>query len=145
MEKTPPGPEDNEIAASAVSARRSQLSRTSSRRPPQATNAESDIRSDIQEGQSEVARTIPINTNGFVSRARYASVGLRVQHQHAQQDQEPEHEPGPNDPPHIRPGFESYTSSFGNFGPLRDSLPPINGNGWSGQVCLPFMLVCCRC
>ncbi|KAF7793816.1 hypothetical protein EIP86_004937 [Pleurotus ostreatoroseus] len=108
MMKTPPGPEDNERAASVLSTRRSELSRTSSRRPPQPINGDEDIRSDLQEHQSEVARTIPINTTGF-------------------QDQEPEHEPGPNDPPHLRPGFESYGSSFGNFGPLTDALPPLNG------------------
>ncbi|OJT01677.1 hypothetical protein TRAPUB_7879 [Trametes pubescens] len=52
-----------------------------------------DIRSDVQENASELARTIPIHTTGI-----------------------PEHEPGPDDPP--GPHFESYGSSFGNFGPL---------------------------
>lgn len=64
-----------------------------------------DIRSDIQEGGSEVARTVAIHTIG-------------VQ----------EHEPGPNDPP--GPKFESYGSSFGNFGPLPPDNVPIGANGW---------------
>ncbi|KAI0820029.1 hypothetical protein BC628DRAFT_1423338 [Trametes gibbosa] len=65
-----------------------------------------DIRSDVQENASELARTIPIHTTGI-----------------------PEHEPGPDDPPF--PHFESYGSSFGNLGPLpRDSFggtKPWNG------------------
>lgn len=63
-----------------------------------------DIRSDIQEGGSEVARTVAIHTIGV------------------------EHEPGPNDPP--GPKFESYGSSFGNFGPLPPDNVPIGANGW---------------
>lgn len=133
MAKTPPEPADNEQAASVVSTRRSQVSRTSSRRPPQPNDADGDVRSDVQEGnQSEVARTIPINTTGYVS-GLFSVVIRGMLTPRLQHEQEPDHEPGPNDPPHIRPGFESYTSSFGNFGPLRDSLPP--ANGWSGQVC----------
>ncbi|KAH9946993.1 hypothetical protein B0H21DRAFT_375378 [Amylocystis lapponica] len=67
------------------------------------TNGGEDVRSDVQEG-SEMARTIPIHTTGL-----------------------PEHEPGPDDPP--GPHFESYGSSFGNFGPLpqRESSVP---NSW---------------
>ncbi|KAJ3550559.1 hypothetical protein NM688_g5051 [Phlebia brevispora] len=119
MVKTPPGPEDNARAASIVSSRRSEISRVSSRRPPQPGDGHDEIRSDVQENnQSEVARTIPINTTGF-------------------QEQEPDHEPGPNDPPYIRPGFESYTSSFGNFGPLRDSMPPVNGYNLTAQPWQP--------
>lgn len=57
-----------------------------------------------------------------------------------QPEQEPEREPGPNDLPHIRPGFESYGSSFGNFGPLRDSLPPVNG--FTAQVCAAISIAC---
>ncbi|KAH9895121.1 hypothetical protein C8Q73DRAFT_665408 [Cubamyces lactineus] len=65
-----------------------------------------DIRSDVQEHASEIARTIPIHTTGV-----------------------PEREPGPDDPP--GPHFESYGSSFGNFGPLpRESF---TGNKqWNG-------------
>ena len=66
MAKTPPGPEDNEQAASMLSSRHSQVSRSSSRRAP--PPPPEDIRSDVQEARSEVARTIPINTTGFVSR-----------------------------------------------------------------------------
>ncbi|KAI0341988.1 hypothetical protein BDW22DRAFT_1358100 [Trametopsis cervina] len=106
MQKAPP--EDDDRASSVRSSKhpRSQLSRGP------ASIAEEDVRSDIQEmNQSEVARTIPI---------------------HTVQDEIPDHEPGPNDPP--GPKFESYGSSFGNFGPLRDSLPPVNnwnGNAWT--------------
>lgn len=44
---------------------------------------------------------------------------------------QPEHEPGPDDPP--GPHFESYGSSFGNFGPLpRESF---SGNKqWNAVV-----------
>lgn len=72
MLKTPPGPEDNERAASVVSTKRSEVSRVSSRRPPQLINGDEDVRSDLQEGQSEVARTIPINTTGFVRVSPYS-------------------------------------------------------------------------
>ncbi len=72
MLKTPPGPEDNERAASVVSTRRSEVSRVSSRRPPQPINGDEDVRSDLQEGQSELARTIPINTTGFVRVSPYS-------------------------------------------------------------------------
>ncbi|KAI0332363.1 hypothetical protein GY45DRAFT_497887 [Cubamyces sp. BRFM 1775] len=50
----------------------------------------------------------------------------------------PEREPGPDDPP--GPHFESYGSSFGNFGPLpRESF---TGNKqWNGVV-RTFMLRC---
>lgn len=69
-----------------------------------------DIRSDIQEHPSELGRTIPIHTTGIVSCAPYIpSVCFSTTHQ-------PEHEPGPDDPP--GPKFESFGSSFGNFGPL---------------------------
>ncbi|KAI1794171.1 hypothetical protein LXA43DRAFT_162214 [Ganoderma leucocontextum] len=62
-----------------------------------------DIRSDVQEHASELGRTIPIHTTGI-----------------------PDHEPGPDDPP--GPKFESYGSSFGNFGPLpRESFNGRNG------------------
>ncbi|TFY63164.1 hypothetical protein EVJ58_g3410 [Rhodofomes roseus] len=61
-----------------------------------------DIRSDVQEG-SNITRTIPIQTTGI-----------------------PEREPGPNDPP--GPKFESFGSSFGNFGPLP------TGDGFGGFV-----------
>ena len=46
------------------------------------------------------------------------------------QQHDPDHEPGPDDPPGPRLGFESYGSSFGNFGPL-----PNGNNGWNEQVC----------
>ncbi|TBU33768.1 hypothetical protein BD309DRAFT_996847 [Dichomitus squalens] len=66
-------------------------------------NGGEDIRSDVQEHASELGRTIPIHTTGI-----------------------PDHEPGPGDPP--GPKFESYGSSFGNFGPLpRESFNGRNG------------------
>ncbi|KAI0695523.1 hypothetical protein BC835DRAFT_1414795 [Cytidiella melzeri] len=105
MQKAPPD-EDGGSSVRSSKHTRSQLSRGP------ASNADEDARSDIQEmNQSEVARTIPIHTTGI-------------------QEEIPDHEPGPNDPP--GPKFESYGSSFGNFGPLRDSLPPINN--WNGQA-----------
>ncbi|PCH43859.1 hypothetical protein WOLCODRAFT_138640 [Wolfiporia cocos MD-104 SS10] len=55
-----------------------------------------DIRSDVQEGNgSDITRTVPIR--------------IEI-------DEVPEREPGPDDPP--GPKFESFGSSFGNFGPL---------------------------
>ncbi|CCM05715.1 uncharacterized protein FIBRA_07947 [Fibroporia radiculosa] len=98
-------PEEDDRASSVVSGGRRRGSVASSRRRLQdlaeegadygEQEDEEDIRSDVQEGNgSETARTIPIQTTG-----------------------NPEHhEPGPNDPP--GPHFESYGSSFGNFGPL---------------------------
>ncbi|CAL1707109.1 unnamed protein product [Somion occarium] len=119
MQKAPPA--DDENASTVGSKVHSPVPRTrsiaSTRRLEEMTgdnadyNGGEDIRSDIQEGNgSDIARTIQIQTTGF---------------------QEPEHEPGPNDPP--GPHFESFGSSFGNFGPLRDSLPNGNGNDWNGQ------------
>ncbi|KAI0081913.1 hypothetical protein K474DRAFT_1655795 [Panus rudis PR-1116 ss-1] len=71
-----------------------------------------DIRSDIQEGRgSDVARTIPIQTTGHPD----------------------EHDHEPDDPPVRREKFESYGSSFGNFGPLRDSLPNGGAPWGNGQ------------
>ncbi|RDX55166.1 hypothetical protein OH76DRAFT_872077 [Lentinus brumalis] len=70
---------------------------------PEGENGGEDIRSDVQEHPSDLGRTIPIHTTGV-----------------------PEHEPGPDDPP--GPKFESYGSSFGNFGPLpRESFNGRNG------------------
>lgn len=43
------------------------------------------------------------------------------------QQQDLDHEPGPNDPP--GPHFESYGSSFGNLGPLPNGHNSWNGNG----------------
>ncbi|KAL6310462.1 hypothetical protein BKA93DRAFT_17945 [Sparassis latifolia] len=69
-----------------------------------------EIRSDVQEANgSDIARTIPIHTTGL-----------------------PEHEPGPDDPP--GPHFESYGSSFGNFGPLPPGPAPWN----NGQTNAPL-------
>ncbi|THH30805.1 hypothetical protein EUX98_g3389 [Antrodiella citrinella] len=109
MQRAPPAEEENDNASLLRSPKA--RSAVSSRRLEQlAAEGNEDIRSDVQEGNgSELARTIPIQTTG-----------------------NPDHEPGPDDPP--GPRFESYGSSFGNFGPLRDSLPPANGNGWAAQT-----------
>lgn len=89
-----------------------------------------DIRSDVQEG-SNVARTIPIQTTGVVSRLRDDAL------EHRLTLAQPEREPGPNDPP--GPKFESFGSSFGNFGPL----PPGDGFGIYGQVCRTVLHATC--
>lgn len=83
-----------------------------------------DIRSDVQEHPSELGRTIPIHTTGVVSLPCAAS-RLHVE-ESTHFPPQPEHEPGPDDPP--GPKFESYGSSFGNFGPLpRESFNGRNG------------------
>lgn len=131
MQRLPPGEDDNENASLLRSPKPRSVA--SSRRLEELANGhgDEDIRSDVQEGNgSDVARTIPIQTTGLVSLiVLFPSQPTAHNMMDAAQ---PEHEPGPDDPP--GPRFESYGSSFGNFGPLRDSLPPINGNGWNALV-----------
>ncbi|TCD67446.1 hypothetical protein EIP91_012363 [Steccherinum ochraceum] len=113
MQRAPPAEDENDNTSLLRSPKPRSVA--SSRRLEQlaADGNNEDIKSDVQEGNgSDIARTIPIQTTG-----------------------NPEHEPGPDDPP--GPRFESYGSSFGNFGPLRDSLPPVNGNGWAAQAQSP--------
>ncbi|KAI0355626.1 hypothetical protein OH77DRAFT_1454057 [Trametes cingulata] len=114
MESTPPDVEDksSSVGSQVLRSPRSKSKAASSVRQGDFANGDGengggeDIRSDVQENASELARTIPIHTTGV-----------------------PEHEPGPDDPP--GPHFESYGSSFGNFGPLpRESF---SGNKqWNG-------------
>ncbi|KAI0793198.1 hypothetical protein C8Q75DRAFT_549078 [Abortiporus biennis] len=123
LRHSPPGPDENDAATNNSSQVHSPAPRGSV-----ASNArhledladehvsyngmKDDIRSDVQEAPgSDVARTIAIQTTG-----------------------PPDHEPGPDDPP--GPRFESYGSSFGNFGPLRDSLPAAPNN-WNNQPWSP--------
>ncbi|KAL7281780.1 hypothetical protein PYCCODRAFT_1430922 [Trametes coccinea BRFM310] len=115
MESTPPEPEDSSsnVGSQVLRSPRARSKAASSVRQLEdhangngGDEEGEDIRSDVQENASEVARTIPIHTTGI-----------------------PEREPGPDDPP--GPHFESYGSSFGNFGPLpRESY---TGNKqWNG-------------
>ncbi|CDO77945.1 hypothetical protein BN946_scf185030.g3 [Trametes cinnabarina] len=115
MESTPPEPEDSSsnVGSQVLRSPRARSKAASSVRQLEdhvngngGEEEGEDIRSDVQENASEVARTIPIHTTGV-----------------------PEREPGPDDPP--GPHFESYGSSFGNFGPLpRESF---TGNKqWNG-------------
>ncbi|KZT10631.1 uncharacterized protein LAESUDRAFT_341809 [Laetiporus sulphureus 93-53] len=116
MSKYPPDDDKASSIRSSVSRLRSPLSNGASRLdelPEERDNGDGgDIRSDVQEGNgSDIMRTIPVHTTG-----------------------PPEHEPGPNDPP--GPHFESYGSSFGNFGPLPAEgavAPPLSGTAWNAQ------------
>ncbi|KAI8972230.1 hypothetical protein BD414DRAFT_426162 [Trametes punicea] len=117
MESAPPEPQDessSNVGSQIRSPRAKSKAASSVRQMGEHTEGGGenedgeDVRSDVQENASEVARTIPIHTTGI-----------------------PEREPGPDDPP--GPHFESYGSSFGNFGPLpRESF---SGNKqWNGMA-----------
>ncbi|KAI0779548.1 hypothetical protein C8Q74DRAFT_1259637 [Fomes fomentarius] len=105
MEESPPEDEGtgSQVGSQVLRSPRPKSKAASSVRQLEVGENGDDLRSDVQEHPSELGRTIPIHTTGV-----------------------PDHEPGPDDPP--GPKFESYGSSFGNFGPLpRESFNGRNG------------------